>query len=55
MVPCEQMYKLHAAQRSSRSELAEFPTAHHMDAYDVEPEAYWTAVTRFMRQYVETL
>jgi fermentation-respiration switch protein FrsA (DUF1100 family) len=48
MVPAEQMYSLHRRQKSRQCRLVEFPSAHHMDAYDVEPVMYWTALKNFM-------
>mmetsp|Transcript_27946 Transcript_27946/g.75498 ORF Transcript_27946/g.75498 Transcript_27946/m.75498 type:complete len:304 (+) Transcript_27946:100-1011(+) len=51
MVPSEQMYSLHKLQRSKQCKLVEFPLAHHMDAYDVEPVQYWTALKDFMVQF----
>ncbi|KXZ56506.1 hypothetical protein GPECTOR_1g453 [Gonium pectorale] len=52
MVPASQMLQLHAAQTSEHCELEKFRYASHMDAYDVEPEQYWGALTRFMTTYV---
>jgi len=53
MVPADQMYKLHALQRAPACELVSFPHAHHMDAYDVDPDAYWGALKAFMAAHVE--
>lgn len=53
MVPPEHMYKLHSLNRAPHCDLVSFPHAHHMDAYDMEPEAYWGALRAFMGKHVE--
>lgn len=53
MVPSTQMFKLHAAQRSTHCELEVFKEASHMDAYSEEPELYWSSLARFLACYVD--
>uniref|UniRef100_A0A7R9W232 Serine aminopeptidase S33 domain-containing protein n=1 Tax=Chlamydomonas euryale TaxID=1486919 RepID=A0A7R9W232_9CHLO len=51
MVPPQQMYQLHQAQRAPSCDIFEFPDAHHMDAYDTNPAAYWGALTDFVQKF----
>ena len=53
MVPPSQMRRLHQAQRTEECYLVEFPEAHHMDAYDSDPELYWPALKTFFDKCVE--
>ena len=48
MVPPSQMHDLYKAQKAASCQLVEFPDAHHMDAYDQDPTAYWGAITDFV-------
>ncbi len=50
MVPPQQMYDLYEAQKAKGCKLVEFPSAHHMDAFDVEPRRYWAALSDFVSQ-----
>ncbi len=54
MVPASQMYELYGAQRTEQCTLVTIPGAHHMDAYDTNPQLYWSALTDFMMKYVDT-
>ena len=52
MVPPVQMYNLvRAAQSAEVCEVVEFPNAHHMDAYDVSPDAYWASMRLFLEKH----
>eukprot|EP00798_Chlamydomonas_sp_ICE-L_P012312 gene12312-15476_t len=54
MVPPAQMRRLVAEAKNAKSvDVVEFPTARHMDAYDVAPEAYWSALQAFMEKYAK--
>lgn len=50
MVPPAQMRALHAAAAAvnPRVRWVDFPSAHHMDAYDAEPARYWQALKAFV-------
>jgi len=48
MVPPKQMFELHRIQKAKSCKLIEFPQAHHMDAYDTEPQKYFTALAEFV-------
>jgi hypothetical protein len=52
MVPASQMYALHKLSRAPTT-LVTIRNAHHMDAYDVDPEAYWSALRNFLSVQVE--
>ena len=49
MVPPKQMLELHRIQKAKSCKLIEFPEAHHMDAYDVEPQKYFSALAEFVK------
>ena len=48
MVPPSQMMKLYKLQNAKSCKLVEFPEAHHMDAFDNDPQKYWMAVAEFV-------
>ena len=49
MVPPKQMFELHRIQKAKSCKLIEFPEAHHMDAYDVAPQKYFSALAEFVK------
>ena len=51
MVPPIQMRELHRLQRARSCKLVEFPDAHHMDAYDADPERYFMALAEFVNSH----
>ncbi len=52
MVPPAQMYRLiREATSAPVCELVEFPSAHHMDAYDVSPDVYWASLRMFLEKH----
>ena len=51
MVPPIQMHELHRLQRARSCKLVEFPDAHHMDAYDADPERYFMALAEFVNMH----
>lgn len=54
MVPFNQMQQLHKAVRTPHCTWVEFDYAYHMDAYLREADKYWAALSKFLRQHVNS-
>ena len=52
MVPPAHMYRLiQEATAAPACEVVEFPNAHHMDAFDVSPDIYWSSLRLFLEKH----